>query len=300
MPNPGFGPSQEEEEGQKATQSAGDVDLTRRRRTTIRSQITSTIRQIRANIDQSGSRGGIAGLVKHLQDLATRSTLLHTDLLTVEDASENDRQEEKHLMYVQQIGEAIAEADEHLRSRASEAPSEVTGGINQDSRRAARASEEEIRAAKQLIEQTRTQAEQARRRAEELNVQQQQAEEALQNLQPADPDPDNFSSVSNRGEPFSKLAADWKWKQSQQNAAPDDWIDGYADTPRRYELIFLTSLVSERQLLQDIRFVSVLSGSPAVNPAALCSITRYYTTSTEPILTLPPWYIKLRYSVTGE
>lgn len=100
MPNAGFGPSKEEEDSRKATQSAGDVDLTRRRWTTVRCHITSTIRQIRANIDQTGSRGSIAGLVKHLQDLATRSMLLHTDLLTVENASKNDSQEEKHLMYV--------------------------------------------------------------------------------------------------------------------------------------------------------------------------------------------------------
>lgn len=210
MSNPGLGPSQEEEESRKATQSAGDVDLTKRRRIDrcVRSQITLTIRQIRANIDQSGSRGGIAVLVKHLRNLPTRTTLLHTDLLTVEEASEYDRQEERHLTYVEQIGEAIAEAEEHLKSRAEEAPSEVNGGINQDSRRAVRASEEEIRAANQLIEQTRTQAEQARRRAEELHIQQQQAEEALPNLQPVDADLDKFSSVSNRGDLFSKLAAD--------------------------------------------------------------------------------------------
>ncbi len=136
-------------------QPAGEIELTRKRRKTVRSQITSTIRQIRTNIDRCGSRGGIAGLVKHLQTLATTSTLFHTDLLTVEDSSENDKQEEKHLMYVQQIREAIAEADEHLKSRADEAPSEVNGG------RPVRAAEDEIRAAKQLIERTRTQTEQA-------------------------------------------------------------------------------------------------------------------------------------------
>jgi hypothetical protein len=157
MPNPGFGSSLEEDESRKVSPPAGDVELTKKRRTTVRSQITSTIRQIRASIDQCGSRGSIAGLVKHLQSLATTATLLHTDLLIVEDASENERQEEKHLMYVQQIGDAIAEADEHLKSRADEAPSEVNGG------RAGRVTKEEIHAAKQLIKQTRTQAEQARK-----------------------------------------------------------------------------------------------------------------------------------------
>ncbi|EFX62838.1 hypothetical protein DAPPUDRAFT_336361, partial [Daphnia pulex] len=220
MPNPGFGSSQEEDESRKVSPPAGDVELTKKRRTTVRSQITSTIRQIRASIDQCGSRGSIAGLVKHLQSLATTATLLHTDLLIVEDASENERQEEKHLMYVQQIGEVIAEADEHLKSRADEAPSEVDGG------RAARVTEQEIRAAKQLIEQTRTQAEQARKRAEELQIQPQQAEEAPQDLQQGDANPENFSSVSNRGGSFTKLAADWKRKQAQQNTASDDWIDG--------------------------------------------------------------------------
>ena len=125
-------------------------------------------------------------------------------------------------MYVQQIGEAIAEADEHLRSRADEAPSEVNGG------RPSRVTEDEIRAAKQLIKRTRTQAEQARKRAEELQIQQQQAEEALQELQLDDADLDNFSSVSSKGRPSSKLATDWKRNQYHQNAAPDDWIDGYA------------------------------------------------------------------------
>jgi hypothetical protein len=140
MPSPGFRSSQEEEEGRKVNQSAGHVELTKRRRTSVRSQITSTIRQIRANIDQCGSRGGITGLVKHLQDLATTSTLLHTLLLTVEDANENDRQEERHRSYVQQIGEAVAEAEEHLKSRAGESPSGVNNSINQDSKRGVRAS----------------------------------------------------------------------------------------------------------------------------------------------------------------
>jgi hypothetical protein len=151
MSNPGFGSSQEEEESRKVSTFAVGVEFTKKKRTAVHFQITSTIRQIRANIDQCGSRGSIAGLVKHLKSLAKTSTLLHTDLLTVEDASENDRQDEKHLMYVQQIGEAIAEADEHLKSKADVAPSEVNGG------RAGRVTKEEIRAAKQLIEQTRTQ-----------------------------------------------------------------------------------------------------------------------------------------------
>jgi hypothetical protein len=46
MPSPGFRSSQEEEEGRKVNQSAGHVELTKRRRTSVRSQITSTIRQI--------------------------------------------------------------------------------------------------------------------------------------------------------------------------------------------------------------------------------------------------------------
>lgn len=112
-------------------------------------------------------------------------------------------------MYVQQIGEVVAKADYHLKSRAVEAPSEVNGGINKESRSAVRASEEKMRAAKQLIEQTRIQAEQSRRRAEEIHIQQQQAEDALQRLQPADFDLDNFSSFSKRGQiqSSSKLAA---------------------------------------------------------------------------------------------
>ncbi|XP_046642865.1 uncharacterized protein LOC124327882 [Daphnia pulicaria] len=196
MPSPGFRSSQEEEEGRKVNQSAGDVELTKRRRISVRSQITSTIRQIRTNIDQCGSRGGITGLVKHLQDLATTSTLLHTFLLTVEDASEKDRQEERHRSYVQQVGEAVAEAEEHLKSRAGEAPSGVNDSIKQDSKRAVRASEEEIRGAQQ----TRTQAEQSRRKAEV----------ALQKLQTVDSDLDKLSSVSNGGQfqPFSRLAAE--------------------------------------------------------------------------------------------
>lgn len=141
MLNSRFGPSQEQEEGWKANQVAGAFELTRRSRTAVRSQITSKIRQIRSNIDQSGSCGGVAGLVKHLQELSTRSTMLHTDLLTVEEESENERQEAKHLTYVQEIGKAIAEAEEHLKSRADEAPSVVNGGYNQH---AVRATEEEI------------------------------------------------------------------------------------------------------------------------------------------------------------
>jgi hypothetical protein len=127
-------------------------------------------------------------------------------LLTVEDASENDRQEEKHRSYVQQIGEAVAEADKHLKSRAGTAPSEVNNSINQESKRAVRASEEDIRGAQK----TRTQAEQSRGKAEELHIQQQQAEDALQKLQSADSDLNKFSSVSNRGQIqlFLRLAAE--------------------------------------------------------------------------------------------
>jgi hypothetical protein len=66
MANPSFGSSKEEEESRKVSPPAGGVELTKKRRTTVRSQINLTIRQIRASIEQCGSRGSIAGLVKHL------------------------------------------------------------------------------------------------------------------------------------------------------------------------------------------------------------------------------------------
>jgi hypothetical protein len=77
-----------------------DVVLARKKRRTLRSQITNISRQINELIRKAGSRGAIAGLVQHLKDLLKQATFIHTALLIVEDPDENEKQDEVHLRYV--------------------------------------------------------------------------------------------------------------------------------------------------------------------------------------------------------
>ena len=203
-----------------------DVAFARKKRRTLRSQITTTSRQIDEHIRAAGSRGAISGLVRHLKDLLKRATTLHTELLTVEDREENIKQDELHLRYVQEAGEMIANAEQHIYSRKDEAPSDIQLGGVGGRRRANR--DEELQAAQQRAYDARSQAEEAHSRAEELRNQQEAAEEALQNLQLNDADPDHFTSVSQQSNHTSPLATNWKLRQRQENVAPDAWIDSYA------------------------------------------------------------------------
>lgn len=77
-----------------------DAVLARKKRRTFRSQITNTSRQINELIRKAGSRGAISGLLRHVKDLLTQATSIHTELIIVKDPDENEKQDEIHLRYV--------------------------------------------------------------------------------------------------------------------------------------------------------------------------------------------------------
>ncbi|XP_045023012.1 uncharacterized protein LOC123467016 [Daphnia magna] len=146
-----------------------DLAIAKKKRRTLRSQITNTNRHLNEHIRAAGSRGAIAGLVRHLKDLLKRATSLHTELLTMEDSEENEKMDELHLRYVQAVGETIANAEQHLDSRKDEAPSVIQHGGVGGRRRVNQ--EEELQAARQRADDARSQAEEAHNRAEELRNQ---------------------------------------------------------------------------------------------------------------------------------
>ncbi|EFX81200.1 hypothetical protein DAPPUDRAFT_102738 [Daphnia pulex] len=192
-----------------------DVDLARKKRRSIRSQLTSTSRALTEDIKKAGSRGAMIGLVQHLQDLLKQAATIHTELLIAEELEENEKQEEIHLRYVQEAGEIIAKVDQHLDSRKNEAPSVIQprcGGRRQAKR------EEELQAAQQRADDARSQAEEAHSRAEELRNQQEEAEEALLNLQLGDDDADDHLTSVSQHSHVSQLATNWKLRQRQENA----------------------------------------------------------------------------------
>jgi hypothetical protein len=202
-----------------------DVDLARKKRRSIRSQLTSTSRALTEHIKKAGSRGAMIGLVQHLQDLLKQAATIHTELLIAEELEENEKQEEIHLRYVQEAGEIIAKVGQHLDSRKDEAPSviQLRGGVRRQAKR-----EEELQAAQQRADDARSQAEEANSRAEELRNQQEEAEEALLNLQLGDNDTDDHLTSVSQHSQVSQLATNWKRRQRQENVAPDAWINSYA------------------------------------------------------------------------
>jgi hypothetical protein len=112
------------ESTRRGVPSAEDIHLRKKRRTSLRRQITNACKQIAATVNDHGSRGAIKGLMAHLKQIQHESGIVHTDLLTVEpDDEEIDAQEETHLTYMKAIGEAFEEAELYLYSREDDADS---------------------------------------------------------------------------------------------------------------------------------------------------------------------------------
>jgi hypothetical protein len=85
--------------------SAEEIHLRKKRRTSLRRQITIACKQIIAAINDRGSPGALKGLMAHLKRIRHEITIIHTDFLTVEtDDEEVDAQEETHFTYMKAIG----------------------------------------------------------------------------------------------------------------------------------------------------------------------------------------------------
>ncbi|XP_045027713.1 uncharacterized protein LOC116922554 [Daphnia magna] len=197
------------------------INTWKAQRRVVRQQLTTTAQRIDGLIHIRWSRGAISGLLQILEGLLSRASQLHTNLMSVEDQTENDRKDGMHLRYIQQAEVAVAVSH----------PLQV--GVIPDGARQA----EDLRTARQRADVAQRQAEEARSQAEAASGRAEAArlaaEEARQALHQFNIEEDRFSSVSRAGPPFPSLAANWVQQQRQQNMlklheAPDDWIDQYA------------------------------------------------------------------------
>ncbi|EFX65588.1 hypothetical protein DAPPUDRAFT_117135 [Daphnia pulex] len=81
-------------------------------------------------VQSRGSRGAILGLIRHFDELLLRASHLQTELTSVEDDEEAERQDNLHLTYVTRVGETTEYARSYLASREGEAASVVGLGAN--------------------------------------------------------------------------------------------------------------------------------------------------------------------------
>ncbi|KZR97750.1 Uncharacterized protein APZ42_007208, partial [Daphnia magna] len=100
-----------------------DAATWKKQRSALRQQITKTMRYLGNLVTDRGSRGSTSSLMKHLETLLAAATKIHTNLSTVEDQAENDRQDEFHLKYVELAGDALERGQQYLNSRVGEPPS---------------------------------------------------------------------------------------------------------------------------------------------------------------------------------
>ncbi len=70
------------------------------------------------------------GLIRHFDELLLRASHLQTELTSVEDDEEAERQDNLHLTYVTRVGETTEYARSYLASREGEAASVVGLGGN--------------------------------------------------------------------------------------------------------------------------------------------------------------------------
>ncbi|EFX70958.1 hypothetical protein DAPPUDRAFT_327683 [Daphnia pulex] len=209
-----------------------DATTWKKQRSAVRQQITKTIRYLGNLVNERGSRGSISSLMKHLENLLATAAKIHTNLSTVEDQAENDRQDEFHLKYVELAGDALERGQQYLNSRLGEPPSVIAGkkapsiSPSEQNRQ-----EEERQLAQQRADAAILQADEARRQANEAANRADQArreataaQQALQNLENDD---DDTSAVTNLSQHLSQLGKDWRQNQRRLNsstssAAPDD------------------------------------------------------------------------------
>lgn len=99
-------------------------------RRVVRQQLTANAQRINSLIHIRGLRGTISGLLQNLDGILSRASQLHTNLMSVEDQTENDRQFGMHLRYIQQAGEVVERANEHSATRFGEPPSEFAVAVS--------------------------------------------------------------------------------------------------------------------------------------------------------------------------
>ena len=209
--------------------SAEEISWQKKRRTQLRKQITTTCNQIDSLISRQGSRGSLKGLLEHLRLLQRDLSHVHTDQMSVKTvATENDKQEESHLRYMEQFGEALDKADQYLESRAGDAASVTPDArVRVEDPSITQRRDEDLAAAQRR-------ATEAQRRAEEAREEVAEAERVLISL--SIHDDDHHSSVSHQrhaplsgNRPPSWPGAFTGGRVSFNNLiAPDDWIDQYS------------------------------------------------------------------------
>lgn len=104
-----------------------DAATWKKQRSALRQQITKTMRHLGNLVTDGGSRGSTSSMMKHLETLLATTAKIHTNLSTVEDQVENDRQDELHLKYIELAGDALERGQQYLNSRLGEPPSETAG-----------------------------------------------------------------------------------------------------------------------------------------------------------------------------
>jgi hypothetical protein len=155
---------------------------------------------------------------------------LQTELSSLDQEEEAERQDNLHLTYVTKVGETTEAAKAYLRSREGEAPSEIEQIINLPTGPGATPSEI-VRREQEHLEAVAA----AQKRCDDARVQIDQlwgecdaAQAALRQLTARPADPVHHTPAV---PPVNPLAADWVNQQrrinSEEQEAPDDWIDKY-------------------------------------------------------------------------
>lgn len=207
--------------------AAEDFRLQVTRRPTLRRQITTALNKINAIITSGGPRGGLAALLRHVEELVNQATSLQTELSALETEEESERQDNIHLGYIERFGQISEASKAYYASRGAEA-SVVEEQIFEDE-------EEDISASKvgrrqAALAEAQARADEAAGNAERAR---QEAEEAQLALQRLNLEEDRMSSVSQRQPNPNPLTTDFRLRQRKLNLptsseAPDDWIDRYA------------------------------------------------------------------------
>lgn len=76
-----------------------------------------TMRYLGKLVTDGGSRGSTSSLMKHLKTLLATAAKIQTNLSTVENQSENDRQDEFHPKYIELAWDALEKGQQYLNSR---------------------------------------------------------------------------------------------------------------------------------------------------------------------------------------
>ncbi|KAI9555955.1 hypothetical protein GHT06_018499 [Daphnia sinensis] len=98
-----------------------DFRLQVTRRPTLRQQITTALNKIDAIITSGGPRGGLAALLRHVEELVNQASSLQTELSALETEGESERQDNIHLGYIERFGQISEASKAYYASRGAEA-----------------------------------------------------------------------------------------------------------------------------------------------------------------------------------